>query len=96
MDNFSQSPVTTNTQRKIANVPNERQISSEILAEKIKGFKGLTLKSTIKNSSYYNSEEDDAESNPNIDPKVDTHNSDGKKKKTLILKLPTEILHTNY
>ena len=36
MDTFSQSPVTTNTQGNIANVPNERQIYSEILAETIK------------------------------------------------------------
>ena len=43
MDNFCQSPATTNTQGKIANVPNERQISSNVLAETIKGFKGLTL-----------------------------------------------------
>ena len=60
MYNFIQSPVTINTPRRIANVPNERQISLDILAETIKGFKGLTLQSTINNSAYYHSEEDDA------------------------------------
>ena len=40
MDNFSQSPVTTNTQGKITNVPNERRIYSDILEETIKLFKG--------------------------------------------------------
>ena len=35
---FHQSPVMTNTQRKIANVTNDRQISSDILEERIKGF----------------------------------------------------------
>ena len=60
MDTFChQSPVTTNTQREIANVKNERQIPLEILAETIKGFNGLTIQSTINNSAYYDSEEDD-------------------------------------
>ena len=53
MDNFYQSPVMNNTQGKIANIPNERIISYNIMAETIKGFKGLTLQSTINNSSYY-------------------------------------------
>ena len=47
MDNFCQSPVTIHTQRKNSNVTNETQISSDILSETIKGFKGLTLQSTI-------------------------------------------------
>ena len=81
MDTFIQSPVTTNTQRNIANLPKERQISYGILAETLKGFKGLTLQSTINNFVYYNSEEDDVESNPNRDPKVATHVSDRKKRK---------------
>ena len=76
MDNFCQSPVTTNTQGDIANVKNERQISSNILEEKIKGFKGLTLQSTINDSEYYNSEEDDAESDQKRDQLVATHISD--------------------
>ena len=33
MNNFCHSPVTTNKQGKIANIPNERQISSKNLAE---------------------------------------------------------------
>ena len=81
VDNFSQSPVTTNTQGRIANVTNERQISSDILADTIKVFKGLTLQSIINNSAYYNSEEDDTERHPNRNPKVATHTSDGKKRK---------------
>ena len=39
MDTFYQSPVTNNTQGKIANVPNERQVASNILAEMIKYLK---------------------------------------------------------
>ena len=82
MDNFcNHYPVTTNTQGEISNVTNERQLSSDILAETIKGFKGLTIQSTIKNSTYYNSEEDDAESDTKIDQVVATHTSDGKKRK---------------
>ena len=65
MDTFIQSPVATNTQRKIANVPNERQISSDIMAETIRGFKRLTLQSKIKDSAYHNSEEDVTKRNPN-------------------------------
>ena len=78
---FHQSPVTTNTQEEIANLTNERQISSYILTETIKGFNGLMIKSTIDDSIYDDSEEDDAESDPKSDPKsdplVDTHTSDG-------------------
>ena len=48
IDNFCQYLVPTNTQIKNANVPNERRIYSDILSEMIKGFKGLTLQSTIK------------------------------------------------
>ena len=43
MDTFNQSPYTTNTHGKIPNIPIERGISLDILAETIKGFKGLTL-----------------------------------------------------
>ena len=57
----------------------DRQISSGILEETIKGFNGLTIQSTINNSTYYNSEEDETESDPNSDPRVATHTSDGKK-----------------
>ena len=38
MDNLCQSPVTTNTQGEVSNVTNERQISSDIMAETIKVF----------------------------------------------------------
>ena len=44
-------------------------------------LKGLTLDSTINDSAYYNSDEDDAESDPKSDPLVATHTSDGKKRK---------------
>ena len=80
MDTFCQPPVMTNTQGKIENVPNERRISSNILAETIKVFKGLMLDSTINDSAYYHSEEYDAESDPKSDLKVATHTSDRKKK----------------
>ena len=36
MDTFIKSPTTSNTPRKKTNVPNERRISSDILAETIK------------------------------------------------------------
>ena len=51
----------------------------DILAETIKGFKILTLHSTINDFAYYNSDKDDAEINPKSDPLVATHTSDGKK-----------------
>ena len=75
-DTFSQSPVTINTQRNNSNIANDRRISSDILAETIKGFKVLTHQSTIDDSAYYNSEEDVAKSNPKSDLLVDTHTSD--------------------
>ena len=77
----NRSPVTTNTQGEIANVKNRRQISPDILAELIKVFNGFTIQSTINNSAYYDSEEDDTEIDPNKDPKVATHISDGQKRK---------------
>ena len=55
---FTQSHGTTNTQREIANITNERRISTNILVEKIKGFNELTIQSTINDSAYYDSEED--------------------------------------
>ena len=45
----------------------------------IKEFKGLTIQSTINDSAYYHSEENDTESEPKSHPKVATHTSDGKK-----------------
>ena len=67
MDTFYKSPFIINTKGNIANISNESQISSKILAEIIKGFKGFTLQSKIYNSLYYHSEEDDAESDTNSD-----------------------------
>ena len=82
MDNlYHQSPATTNTQGEITNVTNEKRISSNILAETIKGFNGLAIQETINDSVYYNSEEGDAESNPNRNPKLATHTSYRKKRK---------------
>ena len=93
MDTFcNQSPVTTNTQREITNVTNERRISWDILEETIKVFNGLTLLSTINYSEYYNSEEYEAESNTNSDPKVATYTSDRKKRKVT----DTDTTNRNY
>ena len=78
---FHQSSVTINTQRNNANVANERRISLNILAETIKGFNTLMLKSTINDYEYYDSEEDDVKSDPKSDPLVATHTSDGNEKK---------------
>ena len=74
----SQSPATTNTQRKNSKIPNERRITSDILAETLKG---LALHSKINDSAYYNSDGDDAESHPKFNPLVDTHTSDVNKRK---------------
>ena len=64
---FNHSPVTSNKQRKNANKTNERRIYSNILAETLKVFNKLTIQSTINNSAYYDSEEDDNESDPKIE-----------------------------
>ena len=53
---FNQSPARINTQKKNANVTNERQISSKILAETIKEFNGLRIQSTINDYAYYDPE----------------------------------------
>ena len=42
-DTLFQYPVTTNAQKKYANVTNERQITSGIHTETIKEFKGCTI-----------------------------------------------------
>ena len=57
VDDFFQSPVTINTQKKDANLTNERRIASDIYAETIKEFKGCVIRSTISNSAHSNSEE---------------------------------------
>ena len=46
----------------------------DVLAETLKDL-------TINDARYYNSEEYDAENDPNSNPKVATHTSDGKKRK---------------
>ena len=79
---FNKSPIKINTQRKNANMTNERQISSNILAETIKEFNGLMIQSTINDSAYYDSEEDDAKNDPKSDSLVATHTSDVNKRKT--------------
>ena len=56
---------------------NERRISSNILAETIKEFNGLTIQSKINDSAYYDSEEDDTKSDPKSDSLVATHTGDG-------------------
>ena len=48
-------------------------------------FKGLTIQSTINNSTYYDSEEDDAESDPNNDPRVATHINNGNSPHKLLI-----------
>ena len=79
IDTFIHSLALTNTPRNVANVPNERQISSDILEETIKGFKGLMLQSTINYYAYYHSEKKDAGSDPKLDQAVVTHTSDENK-----------------
>ena len=76
MDTFIQSPVTTNTPRKKTDVPNERRISSDILAETIKIFNILTLQSTTNNYADDYSDKNDAEIDPKRDQLVATQTSD--------------------
>ena len=77
MDNFIQSPVTTNTPIEKTKVPNERRISSDSLAETIKLFNRLMLQSIINDYADYYSDKNDAESDPKTDQVVATHTSDG-------------------
>ena len=58
------------SQGEIASMTSERRTSSNIMAETINIFNELTIQSTIKDSAYYDSEEDDTERDPNIYPKV--------------------------
>ena len=81
MDTFIRSPFTTNTPRKKANVPNERQTSSDSLAETIKLFKILTLQSTINDCTDYHSDENDDESDPKSDQVAAIRTSDIRKRK---------------
>ena len=48
------------SQGEIANVTSERKISSDSQAETMNKFNELTIQSTINNSEYYDSEEDEA------------------------------------
>ena len=78
---FNQYPITTNTQEDISNLTNKRQIYLKILAEMIKEFNGMTIQSTINESLYYDSQKDDAKSDPKINSLVGTHISDRNKRK---------------
>ena len=80
MDTYCQSPVTTNTQGDNANVifTSERRNTSDMLAE-AERLQVLTIDSTINDSTYYNSDEDDVEIDPKIDLLVATRTSDRKK-----------------
>ena len=91
MDNFCQSPVTTSTQGENAKVifTSERQNILDVLTETLKV---LTIDSTINNSACYNSDEDDAESNPERDPLVANHASDRNKRKVT----DTDTTNGNY
>ena len=60
------------SQGDIASVTSERRIYLDILVEMINGFNELMIQSTINNS-----EEDDVESDPNSNPKVDTYTTNG-------------------
>ena len=55
-DTFIQPPVNNNAPREKTDVSNERRISSDILAETIKGFNRLALQSTINDSADDHSE----------------------------------------
>ena len=60
------------SQGDISSGTSERLISSEILVETINGFNELAIQLTINDSAYCDSEEDDAESDPNSDTKLST------------------------
>ena len=91
MDTFCESPVPIKTQGDNANaiLTSDRRDVSDALAESLEVLK---IDSTINDSAYYNSNQNDAKS----DPLLATHTSDRKKKKLLILTIATEILHKNY
>ena len=92
MNTFIHSPVTTNIPRKKTDVTNERQISSDILAETIKRFNILTLQSTINDSVFYHSDQNDAKSDPKSDQVVANRTSDGNERKVT----PTDTTKGNY
>ena len=72
---------TISTSQEYANVTNERRIALDILKETLKWFHGLTIQSTVSDSVYYNSEEDDAISDPKSDSLVATQTSDRNERK---------------
>ena len=74
MDDVCQYPVTTNTQEENANtiLTSERINNSDVLAETLKVL-------TVNNVGYYNSDENYAGGDPERDPKVAIHTSDGNK-----------------
>ena len=61
----------------------------DVLAETLKG---LTIDSTIKNSAYYDSDEDDVEGDPKSDPLVASRTSEGEKIKVT----DTDTTNGNY
>ena len=69
-------PVTPNTQGKNGNsiFTSERLNNLDALAETLKLL-------TINDAGYYESEENYVKFNPAISPNVDTHTTDGKKRK---------------
>ena len=77
IDTFYQTPLTPNKQGENANVivPSEKIISSDVLSE---ALKVLMLQSTINDSTYYISDENDAEGDLKSNPLVD-HTSGGNK-----------------
>ena len=77
IDSLCQSPITTNTQGDNVNsiLTSKRQKKLDVLTERLKV---LTNDSTINDSAYYNSDKNDAESDPKSDPLVATHTSDRK------------------
>ena len=62
----------------------------------VETLKGLTIDSTINNSTYYNSDKDDAEFDPKSDPLVATNTSDGKKRKVTDTDTNNRNFHKNY
>ena len=72
-DNSFRSIVAMNVQNKDTNISYERRLTSGILAETIKIFKGCTIQSTINDSGYYESDEQFDEIN-NSKEQVDTRN----------------------
>ena len=80
MDTFWQSTITTITQGENANevLTSERINNSDALVKTLKML-------TINDTGYYNSEKNDAEGDPESNPKVATHTSYRKKIKLLTL-----------